>query len=118
MVCSSVEAISILFLVREKLEKIIIFSSFAWVWKTCAQSGQCPFKTKIVDCSVDHNGYQTSVGPSVSADPFTVVNSKSTCIIARNSKSTAAAANGFTVKYCFFKNVENSLKTAVANEGM
>ena len=46
MVCSSVEVISIRLFVREKLEKITIFSSFTWVWKTCAQSGQCPFNVE------------------------------------------------------------------------
>ena len=63
-------------------------------------------KTKTVHCSVDHIGYQTSVGPfssveSESADLSIVVNSKSPCFIARTSKSTATAANGFTVKCCF-----------------
>ena len=44
----SVEVISIRLLVREKLEKITIFSRFAWVWKTCAQSEQCPSHTPAV----------------------------------------------------------------------
>ena len=47
MVCSSVEAVSIRLLVREKLERILDFSSFLCLWETCAQSGQCPFNTEI-----------------------------------------------------------------------
>ena len=52
MVCSSVEAISIRFLVREKLEKIVVFSSFVWVWKTHTQSGQFPFNPLTADDDV------------------------------------------------------------------